>query len=95
MRRRRHGRGTRRNFKFDEEEESIYLDVCLPGETFWHKILPYNAKRLKDEVEGDRMKSSRVMLEGPLRSGPSTGANEVPLQIPQNSTSRQRFDGYT
>lgn len=107
--RRRHGKGTRRNFKFDDEEESIYLDICLPGETFWHKIFPYTAKRLKDEMESDRIKSSRMTLEGPYsgtssagssRGNFSTGANAVPLSGSleanvQAGPSAARFNGYT
>ena len=31
----KHGRGTRRNFEYDDDEESIYLEICLPGEDYW------------------------------------------------------------
>ena len=59
----KHGPGTRRNVKFDDEEESLYLDVCLPGQEFWHKITPCEAKRYKDEIHGKRSTESRRLLE--------------------------------
>ena len=30
--RQKHGNGTRRNIRFDEENSSLYMDVLLPGE---------------------------------------------------------------
>ena len=63
----KHGRGTRRNIKFDDDEESLYLDVCLPGEEYWHRITPEAAKRYKDELELIKTSNSRKSLEGPSR----------------------------
>ena len=36
--RRTHGKKLRRNIKFDDAEMSLYMDVCLPGETTWLKV---------------------------------------------------------
>lgn len=79
--RRRHGKGTRRNYKFDDEEEFIYLDVCLPGQEYWHKVLPYAARNFKDEQGKERTKTSRQQLEGQLRpmDVPLTDSNRTPL----------------
>ena len=59
----RHGGGTRRNFRFDDEEESIYLDVCLPEEDYWHRVHPSAARKFKSEVDSERMESSRDLKD--------------------------------
>ena len=62
----RHGRGTRRNIKFDDDEENLYIDVCLPDQEYWHRITPEEAKRYRTEVESERASNSRKSLEGPV-----------------------------
>ena len=63
----KHGRGTRRNIKFDDEEEMLYIDVCLPDTDFWHRITPLEAKKFKSEVTDKRAATSRRLLERPFR----------------------------
>ena len=82
----RHGKGTRRNIKFDDDEESLYLDICLPDEEYWHRITPEVARRFKQQVEQERTSRSRKFLECSIRQGPSSGT--IP---PVPSTSRNIF----
>ena len=68
----RHGKGTRRNIKYDDDEENLYLDVCLPSQDYWHRVSPDEAKRYKTQVETERTHQTRRSLEGPL-SNPQRG----------------------
>ena len=68
--RKRHGLGTRRNVKFDDEDESIFLDICLPGEDAWHRVSPMMARKYRDQVDKERMEASKKKLEGPTNNNP-------------------------
>lgn len=59
----RHGRGTKRNMKFDDNEETLVLDVCLPGCDVRHRVSVDEARRFKSEVDRERTESSRKCLE--------------------------------
>ena len=79
----KHGRGTRRNIKFDDEEETLYIDACLPDTDYWHRINPSEAKEFKTEVMGKRAADSRILLELPFTQNGSN-PNLEPLGRPRN-----------
>ena len=98
--RRKHGKGTRTNFKFDDDNELIYLDVCRPGEDFWHKVAPGQARDFREKFERNRTRSSIASLESeedgtqaPTRDNDSvfsSGANRVPIGKRQERTQPPR-----
>ena len=49
--RKRHSRGTRRNMRFDDDEETLCLDVCLPGDEHRHRVSHDEARRFKVEID--------------------------------------------
>ena len=61
--RQRHGKGTRRNKKFNDDDEVLYIDICLPGEDFWHRIPAEEAKRFRERVITEKAQNSRRSLE--------------------------------
>ena len=83
--RERHGRGTKRNMRFDDDEETLVLDVCLPEDECWHRVTFDEARRYKLEVDQERMARTRRTLEGPGgeprrprgEGGPSEGGRRV------------------
>lgn len=80
--RERHGKGTRRNIKFDDDEETMYIDVCLPNEDYWHRVSIEEAKRHKSERDEERISSSRRSLEGPRPSLSSVSSVGSPTRGP-------------
>ena len=78
--RRRHGPGTKRNIKFQDDENTMYIDVCLPAGDHWHRIPHEEAKKYRDKIMAERAKEARLSLEGPPTRIPvETGANRTPL----------------
>lgn len=77
----KHGPGTRRNVKFDDTEETMYIDICLPEESFWHRIPHKEAAQYRVKILEERARLSRKSLEsGPSRQDRSAlDANRVPL----------------
>ena len=75
--RQRHGKGTRRNIKFNDDDNTLYLDICLPGDDFWHRIPHVEARDYRQRIQAERSRKSRISLEGPTRE--PTNANRTPL----------------
>ena len=75
--RQRHGKGTRRNIKFNDDDNTLYLDICLPGEDFWHRIPHTEARDYRQRIQTEKSRQSRLSLEGPPRPGASV--NRIPL----------------
>ena len=79
----KHGPGTRRNIKFDDAEETMYVDVCLPEESYWHRIPHSEAAQYREKIMSERARASRISLEkGPQSRaiGPNVpDVNRIPL----------------
>ena len=82
----KHGPGTRRNIKFNDAEETMYIDVCLPSESYWHRIPHSEASQYREKVMSERARVSRISLErGPTQRTATevtrsvTDANRIPL----------------
>lgn len=77
----RHGPGTRRNVKFNDDDRSLYIDICLPKEEHWHRIPHAEAKRYREKVTTEKARRSRLSLEGPPRwsGGDGDNSNKIPL----------------
>ena len=93
----RHGKGTRRNIKFDDEEEGLYIDVCLPQQDYWHRITPEEARKYKIKVDQERTSMSRKSLEGPTNNNEPThfiGQHRRPLGVNEGSQRAESNDGY-
>ena len=92
----KHGLGTRINIKFDDAEETMYIDVCLPDESYWHRIPHSEASQYREKILSERARASRISLEkGPQSrtTGPyAPDVNRIPLgqnrrNIPVNEAS--------
>ena len=82
----KHGSGTKRNVKFDDEEEILYLHVCLPNDNYWHRISAAEAKSFRERLGSRRSVESRRVLEdesipntSTRRPTPGTSSNSKPL----------------
>ena len=60
----RHGPGTRRNIKFNDDDQTPYIDVCLPDEDNWHKIQHEEAKDYREKRNKEKERDARMSLEG-------------------------------
>ena len=67
MLRRRHGQGTRRHVKFDDINQSLYLNVKLPGDETWSRISTEVARRglRARESVSDEAIERRMDISGP------------------------------
>ena len=96
----KHGTGTKRNIIFDDEEETLVIDVCLPGETYWHGVSNDQAKVFKEKVNKSRQDQSRRSLEGlgnTWEMASSSQSTENPNLIPigkRRSTSGNEESGW-
>ena len=57
--------------RFDDDEETLVLDVCLPTGEAWHRVTIDEARRFKAEVDNERMAKTRETLEGTSRASSS------------------------
>ena len=55
----RHGEGTRRHIRFDDEECSLIANIKLPGDTSWSRVTVAMAK--KDLEESTRLESQSIL----------------------------------
>ena len=65
----RHGDGTRRHVKFDDENKSLFLNVKLPGDDSWSKVSPAVARRglRARQALTDGELERRLDITGPLQ----------------------------
>ena len=73
---RRQGKGTRRNIKFDDATEEIYIDICKPGESYWHRVSVDMADELRSKKSKEEAAKSRRALE---TERTTSNSNLVPL----------------
>ena len=66
-----HGPGTKRIIRFDDQERSLYIDVKLPGEEYWHKVDAEMAKDFKADKDKSRRKITKQTLQTASGSNPS------------------------
>ena len=72
----KHSKGTRRNIKFDDTEETMYIYIRLPNETFWHRISHQEAACYRDKIIVERARQSWISLEnGPVGMNRISGLN--------------------
>ena len=75
----RHGQGTRRRVKFDDVARTLYLNVKLPGDETWSKVLMdlatkgMRAKEMMNDGEIER----RLDITGPAMDPPRQRATSV------------------
>ena len=63
----RHGPGTRRHFKFDDIDRSLYLNIKLPGDTRWSKVTLDMARRgvsVRERFTSEELER-RIDINGP------------------------------
>ena len=87
----RHGQGTRRNIKFNDDESTLYIDVCLPREEQWHRIPHQEAKNFRTKTMSERAKQSRLSLEGPM---PVNAQDKNPNKTPLGAPNRYQPSGW-
>lgn len=75
--RKRHGFGFKRNVKFDNDMESLFMDVNLPSSEEWRKVYPQAARLAKEEQSRADAEETKLALSSmpPVL----TGANRTPL----------------
>ena len=76
------GNGNRRNMKFDDDLQTIYMDVKAPSEEEWYRIDPEVAREEKEAKLREGSKRIRSLAR-------TTGANSIPI-VPRSPTS-ERF----
>ena len=77
---RSHGRGTKRNIRFDEENQSLIMHVRLPNkENEWLHVTPAMAKAEKEENKAEEEKNTRRKLK-------NTTVRPRPLQLATSRT---------
>lgn len=75
---RRQRKGTRRSITFDDAAQTLYIDICKPGETNWHRVEFQTALDLKRRKTNETVRTSQRELESPNvprgtgAGGPST-----------------------
>lgn len=90
----RHGPGTRRHVKFDDVEESLFLNVKLPGDTVWSRASLDVARRglRVRNAQSDTEMERRFDITGPKSDRPRAQSLS---QDPGPSTSRTSASAWT
>ena len=73
-----HGPGLKRHIKFDDELETLYMDVKLPTLEEWLKITPQLAKENRKQMAGKEEDHTRKILHKASQDGNS---NLTPLGV--------------
>ena len=94
------GQGMRRNYCFLDDTESIYMDVCLPGEEDWIRITTEMAQEANNKRQNtvDREARRRIALTSPTgrnRQPNLTGANATVVGTLTNSLTTTSTDHQT
>ena len=78
---RTHGKMTRKYIKFNDDAQSLFLEIKLPGQENWIKITPSQARKLEDE----RSDSDLHVIRTSLKRGAESNSNLVPLGSTRSS----------
>ena len=85
----KHGAGTKRNIKFDDDIEGLRIDVKIPEREEWFRVYPAMARDLKIKTSNEEARRTKTVLEISRPKGPPlTGGNAV-LRAPVLSTPAQ------
>ena len=81
---RMHGKGFRRNIKFDDSDLTLYMDVCLPGENSWLRV----DYAMALEGRKEELKKERDRTRNRLASSQSDTSETENFRPPTPSPSR-------
>ena len=69
----KHGEGTKRHVKFDDVENSLYMNIKLPGDETWSRVTPEMAKADLDTTT--RAESAKILRRIAVKEG-TTGPRQ-------------------
>jgi hypothetical protein len=81
---RRHGNGTKRHIKFDDEKMRLYTDIKIPTEDEWMRVTPELAQEMlsEEDTRTDREVKRKLARQPAKKSGtPSSGPESQPITI--------------
>ena len=93
----KHGEGTKRHVKFDDVENSLYMNIKLPGDETWSKVTPQMAKADLDSTT--RAESAKILRRIAMKEGTTgprqrlmapaaTSSEGTPPTAPVNATQK-------
>ena len=82
----RFGEGFKRGLKFNDDEQTLFMDICLPGSNEWIRVTPAMAKEDRGSITIENENEARRKIqEGLSRLPLLTGANSIPVQPSDNN----------
>ena len=92
----RFGEGFRRSIKFNDDEMSLYMDICLPRKEEWIRVTAGMAKEDRGTATIEDEETARRKIQEGLNMLPLlTGANSVPVQQPSGDQQMRNIWGST